>query len=76
MNVPKFSIEGGKPMTAAEFVGEEISNAPDYYAGELEQLKAKLAKQESFIRTIINLMPAKLQRQLIVAHTCSSVEEV
>ena len=57
-----------KELTIEEAVHLVISQAPDYYAGELESLRAKLERANELLAKVIDQLPPE-QAVKILGHS-------
>lgn len=51
--------------SAVEVVEHEIERSPDYYAGEIESMRAKLQKQTEVICALVSVLSEEVQVQLV-----------
>lgn len=71
------SDTGREPQaqTTGELIADVIDAAPDYYAGELESMRAKQRKLTQILASLIDLLPDDVQRNLVGEHVYRQVEE-
>jgi len=55
-------------ITSGEVIDSAIENAPDYHAGKLEAVVARLNKLQQVVVSLVELLPVEAQRRVVWEH--------
>lgn len=66
-NGPAWSVDADSTVTAKQLVEDAVQSAPNYYAGEIETLKAEVRKLTELVAVLASTLPAQTQLGFVKA---------
>lgn len=60
-----FQRDGKRPRPAGDALSAEVEDAPDYYAGDLESLRARVRKLTELLAAVLDTLPPEAQAQVL-----------
>lgn len=61
----KFQRDGRQVQSAGNALTVEVDGAPDYYAGEIECMRARIRKLTELLAAVLDTLPAEAQAQVL-----------
>lgn len=60
-----FQRDGKPPHSAGDALTVEVDDAPDYYAGELEAMRARVRKLTELLAAVLDTLPPEAQAKVL-----------